>query len=314
MSWSRAHGDVACGRAPGTRRGNCPFVRASTATCPARTSCGSSERTNAATSAASCVLVVGADDPHRQRRPTGRTSPVVLAVGAEHLDAGGDDLRRAAVVHRQVDDLDAREARGDVEQQVGIGAVEAVDRLRRVADEEEVAAATVEQRHEALLDRVEVLGLVDEEVAEPVPHDLGPAPDRRGRRRTATGGRRSRRRRGAASAVGVRGERARRSASAARRCGGRRPARRRGVRIRRRSRAPRPTPPRRPSVATGMLPATSASSRCGSLAITGGRRSRSSQRCRSRARGRRCGTCPPRRGRAHRRDAVAGAARRPPRG
>ena len=146
VSWSRCTGMRAASSAC-TSRGSCPFVRASTATWPARTSCGSSERTNAATSAASWSSSSAADHPHRRRRPTrADVAGRVLAVGAEHLDAGGDDLRRAAVVHRQVDDLDPREAGGDVEQQVGIGAVEAVDRLRRIADEEEVAAPTVEQR------------------------------------------------------------------------------------------------------------------------------------------------------------------------
>ena len=58
--------------------------------------------------------------------------------------SGGDDLRRRAMVHGQLDDLDARHAIGDVDEQARVGAVEAVDRLRRIADEVEVAAAADE--------------------------------------------------------------------------------------------------------------------------------------------------------------------------
>ena len=121
------------------------------------------------------VLVVGADEAHRRAVAARRAGRPFLAAGPKHRDAGVDDLRRAAVVDRQVDDLDAREAAGHVEQQVGVGAVEAVDRLRRVADQEEVAPSAVEQLDEPLLDRVEVLGLVDEDVAEPVADAVGPA-------------------------------------------------------------------------------------------------------------------------------------------
>ena len=67
-----------------------------------------------------------------------------LVAGGEHVQPGGDDLGRAAVVHRQADDLDAGKAVLDVDQQGRIGAVEPVDRLRRIADEEEVVAPGAE--------------------------------------------------------------------------------------------------------------------------------------------------------------------------
>ena len=71
--------------------------------------------------------------PRSQDRQAGRC--------AQHVDAGVDDLWRAAVVDRQAHDLDAREAALDVDQQRRVAAVEAVDRLRRVADEVQVVAA-----------------------------------------------------------------------------------------------------------------------------------------------------------------------------
>ena len=56
----------------------------------------------------------------------------------------------------------------------GIGAVEAVDRLGRVADEVEVVAAADDLLEQPVLQRVEVLGLVDEHVAVAEPHGVGP--------------------------------------------------------------------------------------------------------------------------------------------
>ncbi len=70
------------------------------------------------------------------------------------------------MVHRQADDLDAGESLLDVDEQCRIGAVEAVDRLRRVADEEQVVASGAEDVDQLVLERVEVLGFVDEDVAE----------------------------------------------------------------------------------------------------------------------------------------------------
>ena len=137
-------------------------------------------------------LVVG-DEP-LDARPIGpvRHERARLIGGGEHVHAGGDDLRCASMVDRQPDHLDAGEAGLDVDEQARVGAVEAVDRLRRVADEEQVVAAGAEQVDERVLERVEVLGLVDEQVAESPAHGgceaRGPGGDRgscrRARRRS----------------------------------------------------------------------------------------------------------------------------------
>ena len=88
-----------------------------------------------------------------------------LPAHVEDVQPGLHDLRGAAVVHRQADDLDAGEAGLDVDEQGGIGTVEPVDGLRRIADEEQVVASGAEEIDEPVLERVEVLGLVDEHVA-----------------------------------------------------------------------------------------------------------------------------------------------------
>ncbi len=49
-------------------------------------------------------------DPHRRPVTARRRCRPLLSVGPQHLDPGGDDLRRAPVVDRQRDDLDAGEA------------------------------------------------------------------------------------------------------------------------------------------------------------------------------------------------------------
>ena len=110
------------------------------------------------------------------------------------------DLRRAAVVAGQRDDGDAREPLLDVEQRRRVGAVPAVDRLAVIADEADVGATVADGVEQRELQRVEVLRLVDEQVAEPPAHDVG----ERARRAAcssarAPADRRSRRRRGVAS-------------------------------------------------------------------------------------------------------------------
>ena len=97
-----------------------------------------------------------------------------LAGRAQHVHPGADDGRGRAVVDGQVDDLDPVQVTTDIGQQRRVGAVEAVDGLRRVADQEEVSALADEQAQQPELDRVEVLGLVHEHVLEAVPYDLGP--------------------------------------------------------------------------------------------------------------------------------------------
>jgi hypothetical protein len=82
------------------------------------------------------------------------------------VDAGLDDLRSAAVVRRESHDLDPGKPRADVDEQAGIGAVEGEDRLCRIADEKQVVAVAAQEIDEPVLDRVEVLRLVDQQVAE----------------------------------------------------------------------------------------------------------------------------------------------------
>ena len=122
---------------------------------------GDEVRDRRASSASSVAVEIGhagAVAPARRER---RRLPAHL----EDVQPGLHDLRRAAVVHRQADDLDAGEAGLDVDEQGRIGTVEPVDRLRRIADEEEVVASGAEQIDEPVLERVQVLGLVDQHVA-----------------------------------------------------------------------------------------------------------------------------------------------------
>ena len=65
------------------------------------------------------------------------------------------------------------EAVVDVDEQRRVGPVESVDRLCRVADEEQVVAAASQQIDESVLERVEVLRLVDEHVPEPPADGVG---------------------------------------------------------------------------------------------------------------------------------------------
>ena len=89
-------------------------------------------------------------------------------VGAGAADVAGrrDDLRGAAVVATQADDGDAPDHIGQSVEESPVGAVPPVDRLHRVADDEDVGAPAPDRVEEAVLQRVHVLGLVDEEVSE----------------------------------------------------------------------------------------------------------------------------------------------------
>ena len=81
-----------------------------------------------------------------------------------------DDLGGRAVVDRQLEDAGARVALGELEDVVVVGAPEPVDRLRVVADGRQVAGAGAGDRLDQRgLDRVRVLHLVDEDVAEHPP-------------------------------------------------------------------------------------------------------------------------------------------------
>ena len=81
-----------------------------------------------------------------------------------------DDLGGGTVIDRQLEDAGARVALGELEDVVVVGAPEPVDGLRVVADGRQVARAGASDRlHERGLDRVGVLHLVDEDVAEHPP-------------------------------------------------------------------------------------------------------------------------------------------------
>ena len=78
-----------------------------------------------------------------------------------------EDLGRRPVAARELDDLGRRPPAVDVEEEAGVGAVPPVDRLLRVADRRHVVAVAPPRLEQAELQRVHVLELVDEEVAEP---------------------------------------------------------------------------------------------------------------------------------------------------
>ena len=81
--------------------------------------------------------------------------------------ASADHLRGGAVVADQPDQraaLAAAAAPGEVDQVGRGGAGERVDRLARVADHGQVVAAAEPRLQQPLLDRVDVLVLVDDEV------------------------------------------------------------------------------------------------------------------------------------------------------
>ncbi len=105
------------------------------------------------------------DDGHR---PVLAVRPQRGAPPASGEDRGGDreDLGRRAVRVAQLDHLGARVVLGEAGEEPGVGAVPAVDRLVGVADHAQVGPVAQPGPQEALLERVDVLVLVDEQVAE----------------------------------------------------------------------------------------------------------------------------------------------------
>lgn len=93
--------------------------------------------------------------------------------GDEDVDADVEHLRAASVVRRQPDDLDPVESFAHLGEQRRIGSVEPVDRLRRIAHEEEIVVAAPEELDDPVLERVEILRLVDEQVTVPPGDRLG---------------------------------------------------------------------------------------------------------------------------------------------
>ena len=96
-----------------------------------------------------------------------------LAADGEDMHARPNDLWSTAVVDREPDDLDPGKAGLDVDQERRVGTVESVDRLCRIANQEQVITTGAEKVDEPMLQRVEVLGLVDQEVPESPPQRVG---------------------------------------------------------------------------------------------------------------------------------------------
>ena len=97
---------------------------------------------------------------------------VALGGQGDHPVRGVEDRLRRAVVLLERQHLDVREHRGEVEDVAHVGGPERVDRLRVVADDRHPGPVGPQQRHDARLQRVGVLVLVDEHVVEPLA-DLG---------------------------------------------------------------------------------------------------------------------------------------------
>ena len=141
--------------------------------------------------------LVAMDDPDAQGRRNGRVEEARRLVGVRRPDPAVDDalvpeLRAAeqrvvgvdeALVAAPVD-LERRALVGPVgrfEVGVDVGAAEGVDRLLRVADEDERRVAVPEgAAHDVPLDGVGVLELVDEHDAVALAQALAPRPRRRG--------------------------------------------------------------------------------------------------------------------------------------
>ena len=86
-----------------------------------------------------------------------------LLVVLDEARRAPDDLRRAAMVRREVDANEARQPARQAEDAPHVGEAPRVDRLVVVADEEDVAALAGEREDELELRAVEVLRLVDEQ-------------------------------------------------------------------------------------------------------------------------------------------------------
>ena len=113
-------------------------------------------------------VVLGGEAVHLGRRTVGPHRGRSLAVG-EQGRRGGEHLRRRPVAAVESHDRRAPHQRGQPQQERRIGAVPAVDRLVRVAHHAEVGPSPTPGLEEVELQRVDVLELVDEEVAEAPP-------------------------------------------------------------------------------------------------------------------------------------------------
>ena len=114
------------------------------------------------------VLVLDLDDLDRLALTEVGEEPLRLAlrVVLDHRVRGSEDRVRRAVVLLERDDLGAGEVALELEDVADVRAAKRVDRLIRVADDEEVAVLLGEQLEQAVLRVVRVLVLVDEDVPE----------------------------------------------------------------------------------------------------------------------------------------------------
>ena len=99
---------------------------------------------------------------------------IVLSAGLERGRACAQNLRRAAIVRPQRQHCHPRVVHLYFGERAWVGAIPAVDRLPRVADEADIGPATSNALQHGVLQRVEVLCLVDEEVAITPAHSIGP--------------------------------------------------------------------------------------------------------------------------------------------
>ena len=114
------------------------------------------------------VLVLDLDHAHRVAVAELRPEVLLLALAVVADDAvrGVEDVLRRAVVLLERDRVRAREVVLELEDVADVGAAAAVDRLVRVADDEDVAVLLGEELEQPVLRVVRVLVLVDEDVAE----------------------------------------------------------------------------------------------------------------------------------------------------
>ena len=107
----------------------------------------------------------------REHESSGRGRPRVdplgepLAVVLDEPHGTLDDRSRAAVVGREVDAPEARQRRREAKHAAHVGEAPAVDRLVVVADQEDPVVRRREEQRELQLRPVEVLRLVDEQLA-----------------------------------------------------------------------------------------------------------------------------------------------------
>jgi hypothetical protein len=111
------------------------------------------------------VVVVGDDDGHRAVGPVGPQRPAAAA--GQHRRGDREDLGARSVVVVHLDDRRSGEVVGEPGEVRRVGPVPAVDGLVGVTHDTEVVAVAEPTAEQPELQRVHVLELVDEEVAEP---------------------------------------------------------------------------------------------------------------------------------------------------